>query len=74
MSFLVVTIPVTLLLATGLLALVVRAVRNGDFDDLEGPAQRMVCDDDATPELDAPSRPARRDAGSDRTRSPRPAS
>ncbi len=52
MSFLVVTIPVTLLLATLLLVLVVRAVRSGDFDDLDAPAARMLHDDDATPELD----------------------
>jgi iron-sulfur cluster assembly protein len=65
-SFLVVTIPVTLLLAGLLLGLVVLAVRSGDFDDLDGPALRMLHDDDATPERDAgpsatlpaPSRPS----------------
>ena len=51
MSFLWITIPVSLLLAGGLLALVVRAVSRGDFDDWEGPAARHFLDDDHEPEL-----------------------
>ena len=51
MSFLWITIPVSLLLAGGLLALVVRAVARGDFDDWEGPAARHFLDDDHEPEL-----------------------
>lgn len=54
MSSLIVTIPVTLLLAGLLLALVVRAARRGDYDDWEGPAARALLDDDATPELEPP--------------------
>jgi len=50
MSFLVITIPATLLLSASLLWLVVRAVRRGDFDDFEGPATRMLADDDRCPE------------------------
>jgi cbb3-type cytochrome oxidase maturation protein len=50
MSFLWITIPVSLLLAGGLLALVVRAVSRGDFDDWEGPAARHFLDDDHEPE------------------------
>jgi cbb3-type cytochrome oxidase maturation protein len=58
-SFLLVTIPVSLLLAGSLLWLVVRAVRSGDFDDLDAPAWRHALDDDAAPELDpAPGRDA----------------
>lgn len=53
MSFLIVTIPVSLLLAGILLALVLRAARRGEYDDWEGPAARMVYDDDSTPELGA---------------------
>jgi cbb3-type cytochrome oxidase maturation protein len=49
-SFLAVTIPVSLLLAASLLLLVIRAVRQGDFDDWEGPAARHHYDDDRTPE------------------------
>lgn len=52
MSFLWITIPVSLLLAGGLLALVVRAADRGDFDDWEGPAARHLLDDDHAPESD----------------------
>jgi cbb3-type cytochrome oxidase maturation protein len=53
-SSLLVTIPVTLLLAGALLALVVRAAARGEFDDWEGPAARAQLDDDTTPERDPP--------------------
>jgi cbb3-type cytochrome oxidase maturation protein len=49
-SFLVVTIPVSLLLAASLLALVIHAVRSGAFDDWEDPAERHARDDDRVPE------------------------
>ena len=52
MSFLWLTIPVTLLLGGGLLALVLRAVSQGDFDDIEGPAARHFLDDDRAPEVE----------------------
>jgi len=66
-SFLVVTLPVTLLLAGTLLGLVVAAVRAGDFDDLEAPSARLLEDDDRTPELDGPPRPTLRSASNDRS-------
>lgn len=50
MSFLGITIPATLALATVMLVLVLRSVRRGDLDDLEGPAQRVLLDDDSDPE------------------------
>lgn len=50
MSFLAITIPATLLLACVMLVLVLRSVRRGELDDLEGPAQRMLLDDDRDPE------------------------
>jgi cbb3-type cytochrome oxidase maturation protein len=53
MSILGITIPATLLLAGGLLWLVLRAVRRGEFDDWEGPAARHFLDDDTRPERDA---------------------
>jgi len=49
-SSLALTIPASLVLAGVLLALVVRAVRRGEFDDWEGPAARHHLDDDAQPE------------------------
>lgn len=52
MSFLWITIPATLLLTGALLALVLAAVRRGDFDDWEGPAARHFLDDDRAPERD----------------------
>ncbi|MDX1650313.1 MAG: cbb3-type cytochrome oxidase assembly protein CcoS [Myxococcota bacterium] len=58
MSFLAVTIPVSLLLAAVLLALVVRAARRGDFDDWEGPAMRHLFDDDRTPECEESGAPS----------------
>ena len=55
MSFLWVTIPVSLLVAGTLLALVLYAVRSGDFDDdWDEPAWRHLHDDDAAPELSEP--------------------
>lgn len=53
MNSLGITIPATLLLAGGLLGLVLRAVRRGEFDDWEGPAARHLLDDDVLPERDA---------------------
>lgn len=53
MSFLGITIPATLLLAATLLWLVVRAAQRGEFEDPEGPAQRMLYDDDRCPEQPA---------------------
>lgn len=48
------TIPLTLLLAATLVALVVRAARRGDYEDWEGPAARLLHDDDSLPELEGP--------------------
>ena len=52
MSFLAITIPISLALGALFLFLVVREVRAGAFDDLEGPAHRMLYDDDEVPERD----------------------
>lgn len=54
MSFLALTLPASLLLAAALLALVVRAAREGQWDDWEGPAWRHVFDDDRVPESETP--------------------
>jgi cbb3-type cytochrome oxidase maturation protein len=52
LSFLAVTLPVSLAIAAVMLWLVVRAVREGQFEDWEGPAARHLFDDDETPELE----------------------
>jgi cbb3-type cytochrome oxidase maturation protein len=57
MSSLLVTIPWSLLLAGALLWIVVRAVRAGAFDDWDGPAMRLLQDDDRTPELESAGEP-----------------
>jgi nitrogen fixation-related uncharacterized protein len=36
-----------------LLAVVIHAVRSGAFDDWDGPAHRLVHDDDGIPEIEA---------------------
>jgi cbb3-type cytochrome oxidase maturation protein len=51
-SFLVVTLPVSLLIAAVMLVLVVRAARSGQFEDWEGPAMRHLFDEDDTPEVE----------------------
>lgn len=70
MSFLAITIPVSLILGAVFLVLVIREVRSGGFDDMEGPAHRMLFDDDHIPEREsdgvrgggpAPSRPGEAD-------------
>ena len=62
MSSLLVTIPVTLLLGAVLLVLVVRAARRGDYDDWEGPAHRMLYDEDSVPEVEGDGEAGRADA------------
>ena len=52
MSFLLLTIPVTLLISAVLLLLVLRSVRDGQYEDWEGPAWRMLYDDDRQPEIE----------------------
>jgi cbb3-type cytochrome oxidase maturation protein len=51
-SFLLLTIPVTLLISAVLLLLVLRSVRDGQYEDWEGPAWRMLYDDDRQPEIE----------------------
>ncbi|MBF0400618.1 MAG: cbb3-type cytochrome oxidase assembly protein CcoS [Magnetococcales bacterium] len=39
-------LPLALLLGTGALALLIWSIRHGQFDDMEGPAQRILFEDD----------------------------
>ncbi|MGH0031623.1 MAG: cbb3-type cytochrome oxidase assembly protein CcoS [Myxococcota bacterium] len=52
MDTLWIMLPATLLLAATLVALVVRAARRGDYEDWEGPAARLLHDDDSLPEIE----------------------
>lgn len=72
MSFLVVTIPVSLLVAAVMLVLVIRAVQNGGFDDWEGPSARLLHDADSVPELPDDGRDPPGDESSARESGPRP--
>ena len=55
MSFLAVTLPISLGIAAVMLFLVLRAAREGQFEDWEGPAARHLFDDDRTPEVEGES-------------------
>lgn len=50
------SLPVSLLLAGILLVLVVRAAREGQWDDWEGPAWRHHFDEDEVPEAEGSER------------------
>jgi cbb3-type cytochrome oxidase maturation protein len=65
-STLALTIPATLLLAGALVALVIGAVRRGEFDDWEGPAARHFLDADECPEREAERDDAPGDPGGSR--------
>lgn len=49
MEIIYLMIPLAILLATGIVAAFIWAVRSGQFDDLEGPANRILFDDDDLP-------------------------
>ncbi len=40
-------IPLAILLVVGMAVLLIWSIRSGQFDDLEGPAYRILMDDDA---------------------------
>jgi len=46
MEILYLLIPVAMLLVVTIVAIFFWAVRSGQFDDLEGPAHRIIMDDD----------------------------
>ena len=57
-------VPLAAVLALGTVAALFWAVRSGQFEDLEGPAHRILMDDDAPPLRAADRREAR--AGHDK--------
>ena len=48
MSILYLIIPVSILLIIAIVWIFLWAVRSGQFDDMEGPAHRILMDDDLT--------------------------
>ncbi len=48
MEIIYLLIPLSLLLVGAIVWLFVWAIRSGQFDDLEGPAHRIIMDDDDT--------------------------
>jgi len=60
MSILYMLIPVAVLLIAGAIAFFVWSVRSGQFEDLEGPAHRILMDDD-DPLIPPEARPPQRD-------------
>lgn len=61
MEIIYLLIPVSLLLLAGILWVLLWAVRDGQYDDLEGPAHRILMDEDKPVERQKNSR--REDAG-----------
>jgi cbb3-type cytochrome oxidase maturation protein len=62
MSILYMLIPVAVLLIAGAIWFFVWSVRTGQFEDLEGPAYRILMDDDDDPLIPPEARvPSRRD-------------
>ncbi|MBL8475608.1 MAG: cbb3-type cytochrome oxidase assembly protein CcoS [Methyloversatilis sp.] len=55
MDILWLLVPLSVLIALGIGIVFVWSARSGQFDDLEGPAHRMMMDDDRAP-LKAPER------------------
>lgn len=47
MEVLYILVPIALLLAAVIAAIFFWAIRSGQFDDLEGPAHRILMDDDS---------------------------
>lgn len=52
MNILFIIIPLSILLVVGIIAAFLWAVRSGQFDDMEGPAYRILMDDGKPIELE----------------------
>ncbi len=57
MEILLLLIPISVLLVFGIGAVFWWSVASGQFDDLEGPAHRILADDDASDAIPAPPAP-----------------
>jgi cbb3-type cytochrome oxidase maturation protein len=52
MNILFLLLPLSLILVIAIVCILIWAVRSGQFDDLEGPAHRILIDDDDKPHHD----------------------
>jgi cbb3-type cytochrome oxidase maturation protein len=60
MDILWLLVPLSVLIALGIGAIFVWSARSGQFDDLEGPAHRMLMDDDRSQQIGADQQERRR--------------
>ncbi|MBU0603210.1 MAG: cbb3-type cytochrome oxidase assembly protein CcoS [Gammaproteobacteria bacterium] len=56
MEVLWILVPISVLIALGIGIVFIWSARNGQFDDLEGPAHRVLMDDDRAPPPDTDDR------------------
>jgi cbb3-type cytochrome oxidase maturation protein len=63
MEVLYLLIPIAVLIAAGIVWALLWAVRSGQFDDLEGPAHRILMDDDdaVKPQQEEPGKDSKED-------------
>jgi cbb3-type cytochrome oxidase maturation protein len=54
MEILYLLLPLSILLVTAIVGFVIWAIQNGQFDDLKGPAHRILSDDDEKPDTSGP--------------------
>lgn len=69
MEVLYLLVPLAVLIAAGIVWAFLWAVKSGQFDDLEGPAHRILMDDD-TPGTGKPSEEGRPPGGKSRSAAP----
>jgi cbb3-type cytochrome oxidase maturation protein len=62
MDILWLLVPLSVLIALGIGAIFVWSARSGQFDDLEGPAHRVMMDDDRAPAAASDRKAAGHDA------------
>lgn len=60
MEVLYLLIPLSIVLAAAIALVLFLAVRSGQFEDLEGPAYRLLADEDQTEEIRKPPRDSAR--------------
>ncbi len=57
MDILILLIPLSLVIVGIIAWIMLWAAKNGQFDDLEGPAHSVIMDDDSPPKPNGPAKP-----------------